>query len=195
MKGGRGSMSTAKKEPGLAMLVIVLALICLVVAALLGLVNQVTAPAIAANTEKTIQDSLKVVLPADSYEKVEYDGGDITLDTGTVVPVLAVYQAGEEGYVVETNSPNGFGGAIDMMAGINSAGEVTGLAIITHAETSGLGSKATDPEWQAQFAGATDIVSVTKDGGTIEAITGSTITSRAVCDGVNAARAVVEALG
>ena len=179
-------MSTAKKEPGLAMLVIVLALICLVVAALLGLVNQVTAPAIAANTEKTIQDSLKVVLPADSY---------ITLDTGTVVPVLAVYQAGEEGYVVETNSPNGFGGAIDMMAGINSAGEVTGLAIITHAETSGLGSKATDPEWQAQFAGATDIVSVTKDGGTIEAITGSTITSRAVCDGVNAARAVVEALG
>ena len=167
-------MSTAKKEPGLAMLVIVLALICLVVAALLGLVNQVTAPAIAANTEKTIQDSLKVVLPADSYEKVEYDGGDITLDTGTVVPVLAVYQAGEEGYVVETNSPNGFG---------------------THAETSGLGSKATDPEWQAQFAGATDIVSVTKDGGTIEAITGSTITSRAVCDGVNAARAVVEALG
>ena len=65
-------MSTAKKEPGLAMLVIVLALICLVVAALLGLVNQVTAPAIAANTEKTIQDSLKVVLPADSYEKVEY---------------------------------------------------------------------------------------------------------------------------
>lgn len=65
-----------------------------------------------------------------------------------------------------------------MMAGINSAGEVTGLAIITHAETSGLGSKATDPEWQAQFAGATDIVSVTKDGGTIEAITGSTITSR-----------------
>ena len=188
-------MSTAKKEPGLAMLVIVLAIICLVVAALLGLVNQVTAPAIAANTEKTIQDSLKVVLPADSYEKVEYDGGDITLDTGTVVPVLAVYQAGEEGYVVETNSPNGFGGAIDMMAGINSAGEVTGLAIITHAETSGLGSKATDPEWQAQFAGATDIVSVTKDGGTIEAITGSTITSRAVCDGVNAARAVVEALG
>ena len=59
----------------------------------------------------------------------------------------------------------------------------------------GLGSKDTDPEWQAQFQGATDVVSVTKDGGTINAITGSTITSRAVCDGVNAARAVVEALG
>lgn len=190
-------MSTAKKEPGMASLVIVLALICLVVAALLGLVNQVTAPAIAANTEKTIQDSLSVVLPLDSgdYEQIDSPLTEVTLDTGTVVPVLAVYKAGEEGYVVETNSPNGFGGAIDMMAGINTAGEVTGLAIITHAETSGLGSKATDPEWQAQFAGATDTVSVTKDGGTINAITGSTITSRAVCDGVNAARAVVEALG
>ena len=184
-------MSTAKKEPGMASLVIVLALICLVVAALLGLVNQVTAPAIKANTEKTIQDSLKVVLPADEYTEVkDLPMTEVTLDTGTVVPVLAVYQAGEDGYVVETNSPN-----LDMMAGINSAGEVTGLAIITHAETSGLGSKATDPEWQAQFAGATDVVSVTKDGGTINAITGSTITSRAVCDGVNAARAVVEALG
>lgn len=188
-------MSTAKKEPGLASLVIVLALICLVVAALLGLVNQVTAPAIKANTEKTIQESLKLVLPADSYTEVEYTGGDVTLETGTAVPVLAVYQAGEDGYVVETNSPNGFGGALDMMAGINSAGEVTGIAIITHSETSGLGSKATDPAWQEQFKGATELVSVTKDGGTINAITGSTITSRAVCDGVNAARAVVEALG
>ncbi len=188
-------MSTTKKEPGLASLVIVLAAICLVIATLLGLVNKVTVEPIAANTEKTVQDSLKIVMPADSYEKVEYTAGDVTLDTGTVVPVLAVYQAGDQGYVVEVNSPNGFGGALDMMAGISSTGEVTGIAVISHAETSGLGSKATDPEWQAQFKGATDIVSVTKDGGTINAITGSTITSRAVCDGVNAARAVVEALG
>lgn len=188
-------MSAAKKEPGMASLVIVLAAICLVIAALLGLVNQVTEGPIAANNEKTVQDSLKVVMPADTYKPVKYTGGDVTLATDTVVPVVAVYQAGEEGYVVETNSPNGFGGALDMMAGINANGEVTGIAIISHAETSGLGSKSTDPEWQAQFKGATDIVSVTKDGGAINAITGSTITSRAVCDGVNAARAVVEALG
>ena len=181
------SNAPAKKEPGMASLVIVLALICLVIAALLGLVNSVTEGPIAANTEKTVQDSLKIVMPADSYEKVDYTGGDET--------VVAVYKAGEEGYVVECNSPNGFGGAIDMMAGINTSGEVTGIAIISHAETSGLGSKATDPEWQAQFQGATDTVSVAKDGGSIVAITGSTITSRAVCDGVNIARSVVESLG
>ena len=180
-------MSTTKKEPGVAAMIIVLSVICLVVAALLGIINGITAPLIAENNEKTIQESLQVVMPADSYDKVEFSDESVTIDTGTAVPVLGVYQAGEEGYVVEVNSPNGFGGAIDMMAGINSAGEVTGIAIISQSET--------DPEWQAQFQGATDVVSVTKDGGTINAITGSTITSRAVCDGVNAARAVVEALG
>lgn len=188
-------MSTTKKEPGVAAMIIVLSVICLVVAALLGIINGITAPLIAENNEKTIQESLQVVMPADSYDKVEFSDESVTIDTGTAVPVLGVYQAGEEGYVVEVNSPNGFGGAIDMMAGVNSAGEVTGIAIISQSETSGLGSKDTDPEWQAQFQGATDVVSVTKDGGTINAITGSTITSRAVCDGVNAARAVVEALG
>ena len=185
-------MSTTKKEPGVAAMIIVLSVICLVVAALLGIINGITAPLIAENNNKTIQESLQVVMPADSYGQVEFSDESVTIDTGTAVPVLGVYQAGEEGYVVEVN---GFGGAIDMMAGINSAGEVTGIAIISQSETSGLGSKDTDPDWQAQFQGATDVVSVTKDGGTINAITGSTITSRAVCDGVNAARAVVEALG
>ena len=189
-------MSEAKKKsPGIATLVIVLALICLVVAALLALVNNVTVGPIAANTEKTVQESLLVVLPADGYEQVNYSEDAVTIGTGTSVPVKAVYQAGEDGYVVETLSPNGFGGAIDMMAGIGSDGTVTGIAVISHAETSGLGSKAADPEWQAQFVGAPDVVAVEKDGGSIVAITGSTITSRAICDGVNAARAVVEALG
>lgn len=189
-------MSEAKKKSGgIASLVIVLGLICLVVAALLGLVNNVTVGPIAANNEQTVQDSLLVVLPADAYEEVAYDEDSVTIDTGTAVPVKAVYQAGEDGYVVETLSPNGFGGSIDMMAGIGSDGTVTGIAVISHSETSGLGSKATDPEWQAQFVGAADVVKVTKDGGDINAITGSTITSRAICDGVNAARAVVEALG
>ena len=173
-------MSNAKKEPGLASLVIVLAIICLVIAALLGLVNSVTEGPIADNTAKTVQDSLKIVLPADTYDEVEY--------SGTEANVIAVYKAGADGYVVEV---------MKMENNINAEcdGAITGIAIISHSETSGLGSKATDPEWQAQFAGITDTVTVTKDGGQINAITGSTITSRAVCDGVNMARSVVEELG
>ena len=192
-------MSEAKKQPGMAILVIVLAAICLVSAAVLGLINSVTVGPIQANTEKTVQESLRTVMPIDGdYEDVtdQYSGDPVTVEvTGSVVPVKAVYKAGDEGYVVESMSPNGFGGALDMMAGIDSEGNVTGIAIISHAETSGLGSKSTDPEWQAQFKGLSGVVSVTKDGGQVEAITGSTITSRAVCDGVNAARLVVESLG
>ena len=192
-------MSEAKKQPGMATLVIVLACICLVSAAVLGLVNKVTVGPIQANTEKTVQESLRNVMPIDGdYEDVtdQYSGDPVTVDvTGVSVPVKAVYKAAEEGYVVETMSPNGFGGALDMMAGVDNDGNVTGIAIISHAETSGLGSKSTDPEWQAQFKGVNGTIGVTKDGYQINAITGSTITSRAVCDGVNAAIAVVETLG
>ena len=192
-------MSEAKKQPGMATLVIVLACICLASAAVLGLVNKVTVGPIQANTEKTVQESLRNVMPIDGdYEDVtdQYSGDPVTVDvTGSVVPVKAVYKAGDEGYVVESMSPNGFGGALDMMAGVDNDGNVTGIAIISHAETSGLGSKSTDPEWQAQFKGVNGTIGVTKDGYQINAITGSTITSRAVCDGVNAAIAVVETLG
>ena len=192
-------MSEAKKQPGMATLVIVLACICLVSAAVLGLVNKVTVGPIQANTEKTVQESLRNVMPIDGdYEDVtdQYSGDPVTVDvTGSVVPVKAVYKAGDEGYVVESMSPNGFGGALDMMAGVDNDGNVTGIAIISHAETSGLGSKSTDPEWQAQFKGVNGTIGVTKDGYQINAITGSTITSRAVCDGVNTAIAVVETLG
>ena len=192
-------MSEAKKQSGIASLVIVLACICLVSAAILGLVNKVTVGPIQANTEKTVQESLRTVMPIDGdYEDVtdQYSGDPVTVDvTGVSVPVKAVYKAADEGYVVETMSPNGFGGALDMMAGVDNDGNVTGIAIISHAETSGLGSKSTDPEWQAQFKGVNGTIGVTKDGYQINAITGSTITSRAVCDGVNAAIAVVETLG
>ena len=192
-------MSEAKKQSSMASLVIVLAVICLVSAAILGLVNKVTVGPIQANTEKTVQESLRTVMPIDGdYEDVtdQYSGDPVTVDvTGVSVPVKAVYKAAEEGYVVETMSPNGFGGALDMMAGVDNDGNVTGIAIISHAETSGLGSKSTDPEWQAQFKGVNGTIGVTKDGYQINAITGSTITSRAVCDGVNAAIAVVETLG
>ena len=192
-------MSEAKKQSSMASLVIVLAVICLVSAAILGLVNKVTVGPIQANTEKTVQESLRTVMPIDGdYEDVtdQYSGDPVTVDvTGVSVPVKAVYKAADEGYVVETMSPNGFGGALDMMAGVDNDGNVTGIAIISHAETSGLGSKSTDPEWQAQFKGVNGTIGVTKDGYQINAITGSTITSRAVCDGVNAAIAVVETLG
>jgi electron transport complex protein RnfG len=176
-----------KKEPGMFKLVLVLALISFVMAFLLGMVNNMTAPAIAENTWAKTEEAMKQVLPADSYTKIEYSGSNALVND--------VYQAGDAGYVVLVTPTSGFSGAIEMMAGFSNDGAVTGIAIINHAETSGLGSKATDPKWQAQFIEATDEVKVQKDGGTIVAITGSTITSRAICDGVNAARSALAELG
>lgn len=176
-----------KKEPGMVTLVLVLTIICVVMAALLGMINKVTADPIAANTWKKTESAMKQVLPADTYTKISYTGSDPY--------VKDIYQAGEAGYVVLVTPTSGFSGAIEMMAGFSNDGAVTGIAIINHSETSGLGSKATDPKWQEQFIGNTEDVKVTKDGGTIQAITGSTITSRAVCDGVNAARSALAELG
>ena len=128
---------------------------------------------------------MEAVLPADAYEEVEYTGGDPL--------VTAVYKAGDAGYVVQV-APSGFGGVLDVMVGVNTDGTCSGVSIISHSETSGLGANATKEDFRSQFVGKSN-VAVTKDGGDIAALTGATITSRAVCSGVNAAIAAVGTLG
>ena len=86
-----------------------------------------------------------------------------------------------------------------MMVGVGNDGKVLGISIISHTETAGLGAVAAadtpaGQTFRSYFEGASGSVAVTKDGGTVEAITGATITSRAVCDGVNAALAAVASL-
>ena len=95
-------------------------------------------------------------------------------------------------------APKGYGGEIELTVGISFEGKVTGLTVGTNSETPGLGAKAqSDKNWITQFAGqpADGSLAVSKDGGTINAITGATITSRAVTDGVNTAAAYVATLG
>ena len=112
--------------------------------------------------------------------------------------VSKVYK-GENGYAVEV-TPGGFDNTITMMVGVDFEGKVLGIDVISHTETAGLGAVA-DAEtpagqnFRAQFAGQSGSVAVTKDGGAMDAITGATITSRAICDGVNAALACVATLG
>ena len=170
-------------------LTVTLLLICLVMAAALGVVNSITAPMIAQlNYEKT-QAAVSAVLEG---------GGDEVAEFPETALVSKVYQ-GENGYAVEV-TPTGFGGTITMMVGVANDGTVTGISIISQAETAGLGAVAAantgaGEAFRAQFAGLSGTVAVTKDGGQVDAITSSTITSRAVCDGVNAALAVVAAMG
>ena len=87
-----------------------------------------------------------------------------------------------------------------MMVGVDNEGNVLGISIVSHTETAGLGavaaaSTSAGEAFRGQFAGTSGSVAVSKDGGALEAITGATITSRAVCAGVNAALACVANLG
>ena len=168
-------------------LVITLFLITAVVAAALAGVSTITKDAIAANQEKKTQDALAVVLPdAGSLEKVALSG-----DTGIV---SEVYTDGSS-YAVKV-LPGGFDGEITMMVGI-ADGKITGISVISHTETPGLGAvaaaqNAKGEAFRGQFVGQSGELAV---GDQIDAMSGATITSNAVVTGVNAALSYVANMG
>lgn len=158
-------------------LTLTLLLITAVVAGLLAFVNELTAGRIEELTRQKAEQAMREVLPAQDYTPL-----DAALPQG----VTEAYRAGDAGYVVRV-APNGFGGAIDLMVGVRADGTVNGVAVIAHSETASLGANCTREEFRAQYAGGAGPFAVGQDGGTIEALTGATVTSRAVTDGVNAA--------
>ena len=165
--------------------------ICIVVAACLAGVNAVTAPIIdELNAQKT-QEAIMAVLPGGFDTEIT----DYTDETGLVSKVYK----GEAGYALEVG-PGGFDNTITMMVGVDNEGKVLGISVVSHTETAGLGAVAADATpkgvaFREQFVGTSGSVSVTKDGGELDAITGATITSRAICVGVNAALDCVANLG
>ncbi|MCI7808849.1 RnfABCDGE type electron transport complex subunit G [bacterium] len=170
-------------------LTVTLLLITAVVAVILAGVNSVTAPRIADLNARKTQEAVEAVLPGGGVEVAFTDS------TGLVA---TVYQ-GDAGYAVKVN-PSGFNGTVSMMVGVDNNGSVLGISIISQTETAGLGAvSAADTSageaFRGQFAGMSGSVSVSKDGGQVDAITGATITSRAVCTGVNAALACVANMG
>ena len=168
-----------------------LLLICAVTAGLLAGVNGITAPIIAELNAAATQEAISAVLPG-GFDSEITDYADAS---GIV---SKVYQ-GENGYALEVG-PGGFDNTITMMVGIDNEGKVLGISIVNHTETAGLGAvaDADTPKgiaFREQFVGTSGSVSVTKDGGMMDAITGATITSRAICVGVNAALDCVAGLG
>ena len=183
-------MKTESTIKFVARLAITLFLITAVVAAALAAVNSVTAPAIAQLKAEKLQNAINEVLPG---------GGDAVEFTDNTGWVSAVYKS-ETGYAVEVTPTTGFNGAITMMVGIDTEGNVLGISVVSQTETAGLGavSAATTSAGEAfrgQFAGMSGTVAVDKDGGEVDSITGATITSRAICDGVNAALSCVANMG
>ena len=181
-------MKTESTVKYILRLVLTLFVITAVVAAALAGVNSITAPAIAQLKAEKTQQAIEAVLP----------GGGEEVEFPATALVSKVY-ASEAGYAVEV-TPGGFDNTITMMVGVDKEGNVLGIDIISHTETAGLGAVAdagtpAGVSFREQFVGMSGSVSVTKDGGEVEAITGATITSRAVCVGVNAALEVVGKMG
>ena len=180
--------STAKYVLRLALTLLI---ITSVVAAVLAGVNSITKPEIDRHTAEKTQKAIETVLPG-GYDTEITDYID---ETGLVTKVYA----GANGYAFEV-TPGGFDNTITMMVGVGTDGTVLGISVVSHTETAGLGAVAAaatsaGEAFRSQFKGMSGAVAVSKDGGEVDAITGATITSRAVCTGVNAALACAAGLG
>ncbi len=183
------------KKQSTFLYVLRLALTLLAITSLMGLllagINALTKDPIAAAQAEKTQKAIEEVLPGGG-EKL--DAGAYKDETGLV---SAVY-AGEKGYAVEV-TPMGFDNTVTMMVGVDAEGKVLGISVISHSETKGLGEvaaaqNAKGEAFREQFVGKDGPLSVKQDGGDIDAISGATITSRAVTEGVNAAIACVKSI-
>ena len=157
---------------------------------LLGLVYSMTKDAIAEVDQKKNEAAIKAVLPLDNVTykadtmKFNYEGVDLTFPCNLAYDVNGNFQ----GAAVKT-SEGGFGGKIDMMVGFLADGTIKGTSVLSHAETPGLGANMTG-KFKDQFVDknpASYKLTVTKDGGDVDAITAATITSRAFSKAVDKA--------
>lgn len=167
-------------------------LICIVVSALLAGTNELTKGPIAEIQAQTAAEAMNSVCPeAESFEGKE--GLDVEFYKG-------LDSAGNlVGYAIPS-AYKGYGGDVEIMVGINLSGEVTGVEILSHEETPGLGANCTKESFTDMYKQPVpDGFSVVKDGtggegGRIDALTGATITSNAVTQAVNNALNVYNSL-
>jgi Na+-translocating ferredoxin:NAD+ oxidoreductase subunit G len=178
----------AKLESSLRNMILSLLLISLVMSAALGFVYNLTKDPIAAAAKAKEVNAVKEVLP-------EFDN-DPTTEI-KVVEGLTFYPATQGGKpvgcAVKTFTEKGYAGRFDLMVGFLPDGKINNIVILEQKETPGLGTKMKEPKFKDQF-NSVDIGSlinkelkVKKDGGTIDAISAATISSRAFCDGVQKA--------
>ena len=178
---------------------------CVIVAGLLGVVNMVTAPNIAAINKAKTETAMKAVV-------VDADNSYFS-DALEISPEMAAAAAAAGGTVTEFYEVNdgvvavgsamkivssGSQGSIEMMVGLDLEGNVTGVSIVKHSETAGIGTKVMENEPNAagtpfldQFKGMSGSVEV---GSNVTAITGATVSSKGVTAGVNAAIAAVNSI-
>ena len=192
-------MKTESTVKYILRLTVTLLAICAFVALALAGVNAITKDRIAAVKAEKTQKAIQAVLPqagnvveASSFED---ETGMVTkVYTASLGDTAAFY-----GYAVEV-VPSGFGGGITMMVGVDENGKVLGISIISHAETPGLGAVASQNTdkgmaFRDQFVGLTAGITIGSGENQIDSLSGATISSQAIVDGVNAALQCIANLG
>lgn len=169
----------------------ILFLITAICVGILSAVNQITKPIIMANEIQAEElEMKKLIMEAESFEVIE------NIDDEQIKK-LCIAKKGNEcmGYVLRM-APNGYGGAIKILIGIDVQGKVKGISILEHAETPGFGANAEKESFTGQFVERKTPLQVSKEipkEDEIQAITGATITSMAITNAVNRASEYVMA--
>lgn len=167
--------------------IIVLTVVCLVISAALALTNHITKDKIAEMEKASASAAMEALI-----KNAEYELADLTDIKGLEGAEIYVATSNNEtlGYII-TTAAKGYGGDVTVMTAISPDKKVIGVNILSAAdETPGLGQNATKPEFYNQFLNKTLGVTVVKNGAKdneINAVTGATITSRAVTTAVNEA--------
>ena len=183
-----------------------LTVISLIVAALLGLVNGITADKIEAIDAENTRIAMSAVAPegsefGDKLEITDELAAAASAQGGKLVELYPMTMGGaDNGYVMKI-SASGSQGAIVMMVGVDADKAITGISVVSHSETSGIGTKVVGNEPNAagvpvldQFQGMSGAGSLVV-GKTVTAISGATVSTKGITMGANAALAAVEAMG
>ena len=170
--------------------------ICLVCSSLLAGVYALTADPIAAAAAAKNEAAIMEVLP-DSAAQIE-EVRTVEMDGQTYEYNLAYDEQGNTVGCAINVAPVGFGGPIAIKVGFDINGNIWNTKVLSQAETPGLGAKCVEPSFAEQFKGfnpSEKKLAVKKDGGDVDAITASTITSRAYADGLALAVKVFQTIG
>ena len=179
------------KESTFKNMTITLLIITLLSSASLGFVYSFTKGPIVEAKNAKVNDAIKKVLPEfdnrPTSQKFERD-----VDGGKIIFYPATKNGESVGTAIQTFTKKGFGGEVDLMVGFLPDATIYSIEVVSHKETPGLGDKMDSGKsnFSVQFKGKNPSdfkLSVKKDGGNVDAITASTISSRAYCDAVQRA--------
>lgn len=170
------------KEPlRLGAILLIITMLCV---GLLGFVNESTLPIIQIGKQKNQEKAVQQLLPDAESIKVQ------VINEGNLDTVFRTYKSQQYTGSVIKVYPQGYGGSIELLVGILPNGQVAGIQVLSHQETPGLGANVDQEDFKKQFMGKSTPLSVNKNtpkDNEIMAITGATITSKGIVEGVNEA--------